>query len=140
MSSPSRFTSTIGTILAGVTVSVCPTRSNGSALMRRSCDSPRSLRRKSSSTGRTIFVGSDVKSIGRALTGNRNGVAVVLSGREGEVLVDLDAPGQAAPGDVLLGAYLRTAVSAIRRRGKARRKLQEFNIVRDLHNHGRSCL
>src|SRR5258708_2688786 len=35
--------------------------------------------------GQDDFVGSDVKSIGRALTGNRNGVAVALSVRDGAV-------------------------------------------------------
>src|SRR6267378_2793106 len=87
--------------------------------------------------GQDNFVGSDVKSIGRALTGNRNGVAVVLSVRDGEVLIDLDAPRQAAPSDVLLVSYLRTAVSAIGRGENAGRTLKEFNIVRDFHSLGR---
>src|ERR1700682_3460150 len=41
--------------------------------------------------GQGNFIGSDVKSIGRALTGNRNGVAVALSGRGGEGFLDLGA-------------------------------------------------
>jgi hypothetical protein len=87
--------------------------------------------------GQDNFVGSDVKSIGRALTRNRSGVAVALSVRDGEVLVDLDAPRQGAPSDVLLVAYLRTAVSAIGRGENAGRTLKEFNIVRDFHSLGR---
>ena len=88
--------------------------------------------------GRDNFVGSDVKSIGRALTGNRNGVAAVaLSVRDGEVLIDLDAPEKVAPSDVLLVAYLRTAVSPIGRGENAGRTLREFNIVRDFHSLGR---
>src|SRR5713226_8888783 len=87
--------------------------------------------------GQDNFVGSDVKSIGRALTGNRNGVAVALSVRDGEVLIDLDAPRQVAPSDVLLVAYLRTAVSPIGRGENAGRTLKEFNIVRDFHSLGR---
>jgi len=87
--------------------------------------------------GQDNFVGSDVKSIGRALTGNRNGVAVSLSVRDGEVFVDLDAPRRVAPSDVLLVAYLRTAVSPIGRGENAGRTLKEFNIVRDFHSMGR---
>jgi hypothetical protein len=87
--------------------------------------------------GRGNFVGSDVKSIGRALTGNRDGVGVALSVRDGEVLIDLDAQQKAAPSDVLLVAYLRTAVSPIGRGENAGRTLKEFNIVRDFHSLGR---
>jgi hypothetical protein len=87
--------------------------------------------------GQGNFVGSDVKSIGRALTGNRDGVAVALAVRDGEVLVDLDAQQKAAPSDVLLVAYLRTAVSPIGRGENAGRTLKEFNIVRDFHSLGR---
>jgi len=86
--------------------------------------------------GQDDFVGSDVKSIGRALTGNRNGVAVALSVRDGEVFIDLDAQ-KAAPSDVLLVAYLRTAVSPIGRGENAGRTLKEFNIVRGFHSLGR---
>jgi hypothetical protein len=87
--------------------------------------------------GQDNFVGSDVKSIGRALTGNRNGVAVALSVRDGEVLVELDPQQRGAPSDVLLVAYLRTAVSPIGRGENAGRTLKEFNIVRDFHSLGR---
>jgi hypothetical protein len=87
--------------------------------------------------GQDNFVGSDLKSIGRALTGNRSGVDVALSVRDGEVLIDLDAPRQVAPSDVLLVAYLRTAVSPIGRGENAGRTLKEFNIVRDFHSLGR---
>jgi hypothetical protein len=87
--------------------------------------------------GQDNFVGSDVKSIGRALTENRNGVAVALSVRDGEVIIDLDVQQQGAPSDVLLVAYLRTAVSPIGRGENAGRTLKEFNIVRDFHSLGR---
>jgi hypothetical protein len=87
--------------------------------------------------GHADFVGSDRASIGRALTGNRNGVAVALSIRDGEVLIDLDAQQNGAPSDVLLVAYLRTAVSSIGRGENAGRTLKEFNIVRDFHSVGR---
>jgi hypothetical protein len=87
--------------------------------------------------GRDNFVGSDKRSIGRALTGNRNGVAVALSLRDGEVLIDLDAQQKVAPSEVLLVAYLRSAVSPIGRGENAGRTLKEFNIVRDFHSLGR---
>jgi hypothetical protein len=87
--------------------------------------------------GHADMVGSDRASISRALTGNRNGVAVALSVRDGEVLVDFDAQQNAAPSDVLLVAYLRTAVSPIGRGENAGRTLKEFNIVRDFHSLGR---
>jgi hypothetical protein len=87
--------------------------------------------------GQGDFVGSDRAAIGRALSGNRNGVAVALSVRDGEVLIDLGAREKIAPCDVLLVAYLRTAVSAIGRGENAGRTLKEFNIVRDLRSLGR---
>jgi hypothetical protein len=87
--------------------------------------------------GQHNFVGSDVKSIDRALTGNRDGVAVALSVRDGEVVVELDPSRQGAPSEVLLVAYLRTAVSPIGRGENAGRTLKEFNIVRDFHSLGR---
>jgi hypothetical protein len=93
--------------------------------------------------GRDNFVGSDRASIGRALTGSRSGgVAVGLSLRDGDVLVDLGeqhdwaARQKGAPSDVLLVAYLRTAVSSIGRGENAGRTLKEFNIVRGFHNLG----
>jgi hypothetical protein len=87
--------------------------------------------------GQDDFVGSDRRAIGRALSGNRNGVAVALSVRDGEILVDLGAREKIAPCDVLLVTYLRTAVSAIGRGENAGRTLKEFNIVRDLRSLGR---
>jgi len=91
--------------------------------------------------GHDDFVGSDRSSIGRALSGSRNGVAVALSVHDGEVLVDLGTQeketGKIAPCDVLLVAYLRTAVSPIGRGENAGRTLREFNIVRDFRSLGR---
>jgi hypothetical protein len=87
--------------------------------------------------GQDNFVGSDRVSIGRTLTENRNGVAVALSVRDGEVFIDLDARPKSAASDVLLVTYLRAAVSAIGRGENAGRTLKEFNIVRDFHSLGR---
>jgi len=94
--------------------------------------------------GRDNFVGNDRASIGRALTGTRSGVAVALSVHDGDVLVDLGeqqpdwaAQQKGAPSDVLLVAYLRTAVSPIGRGENAGRTLKEFNIVRGVRSLGR---
>jgi hypothetical protein len=87
--------------------------------------------------GQHDFVGSDRSSIARALAGNRSGVALALSVRDGEVLVDVGAHEKALPCDVLLIAYLREAVSPIGRGENAGRTLKEFNIVRDFRSLGR---
>jgi hypothetical protein len=87
--------------------------------------------------GQHNFVGSDRSSIARALAGNRSGVAIALSVQEGEVLIDLGAQDKSVPCDVLLVAYLRTAVSPIGRGENAGRTLKEFNIVRDFRSLGR---
>jgi hypothetical protein len=57
--------------------------------------------------------------------------------RDGEVFIDLDARPKGAPSDILLVAYLRTAVSAIGRGENAGRTLIRFNIVRDFRSLGR---
>jgi hypothetical protein len=49
----------------------------------------------------------------------------------------LGARQKGVPSDVLLVAYLRTAVSPIGRGENAGRTINEFNIVRDFHNLGR---
>jgi hypothetical protein len=87
--------------------------------------------------GQHDFVGSDRSAIARALAGNRSGAALTLSVRDGEVLVDLGVLEKAAFCDVLLIAYLRTAVSPIGRGENAGRTLKEFNIVRDFRSLGR---
>ena len=87
--------------------------------------------------GQGNFVGSDRASIGRSLAEKRDGVAVALSVRDGEVFIDLDARPKGAPSDILLVAYLRTAVSAIGRGENAGRTLIGFNIVRDFRSLGR---
>jgi hypothetical protein len=87
--------------------------------------------------GQHDFVGGDRSSISRALAGNRSGVALALSLHDGEVLVDLGAQEKTAPCDVVLIAYLRTAVSPIGRGENAGRTLKEFNIVRTFRSLGR---
>ena len=87
--------------------------------------------------GRADFVGSDRKSIGSSLASPRTGVPVTIAVSDGQVMVDVGAQSDAAPCDVLLVAYLRTAVSPIGRGENAGHTLKEFNIVRDLRTLGR---
>lgn len=87
--------------------------------------------------GREDFVGSDRASIGRALMVHRQGVAVALSVRDGEVLVEVSAQGRSAASDVVLVAYRRTAVSPIDRGENAGHTINEYNIVRDFRSLGR---
>ena len=87
--------------------------------------------------GHEDCVAGDRNSIGRALAQKRGGVAVALTVREGEVLVELGARENIAPSDVVLVAYRRTAVSPIGRGENAGRTIKEFNIVREFHSLGR---
>jgi hypothetical protein len=86
--------------------------------------------------GRADFVGSNRRAITAALADNRDGVAVTLTVRDGEILVDLGASAAATPCDVLLVAYQRSAVSAIGRGENAGRTLTEYNIVRTVRSLG----
>jgi hypothetical protein len=87
--------------------------------------------------GRADFVGSDRKSIGSSLASARAGAAVSIAVSDGQIQVDVGALSDAAPCDVLLVSYLRTAVSPIGRGENAGRTLNEFNIVRDIRTLGR---
>ncbi len=87
--------------------------------------------------GHEDCVGSDRNSIGRSLMQKRGGVAVAVSVREDEVLVDLRAQENVAASDIVLVAYRRTAVSPIGRGENAGRTVKEYNIVRAFHSLGR---
>src|SRR6202047_4314986 len=79
------------------------------------------LRRSSAYTpqvvidGQSDYVGSDRASIGKSLAANRDGVAIALSVRDGQILIDLAAQSNVAASDIVLVAYRRQAVSAIGR-------------------------
>jgi len=94
--------------------------------------------------GRYDCLGSDEKTVARALGERRDGVAVALAVHEATVRVELGAAQRVPPSDVVLVAYLRHAVSAIGRGENAGRTLEEFNVVRGLrtlgswHGEGRS--
>jgi hypothetical protein len=102
----------------------------------------KTLRRSSAYTpqvvidGQADYVGSDRASIGKNLAANRDGVAIALSVREGQVLVDLAAQANVAASDIVLVGYRRQAVSAIGRGENAGRTLTEFNIVRVIRTLG----
>ena len=86
--------------------------------------------------GQENFIGSDRRSIARALEGRRSGVSFALSARDGEVVVDFREQANVAPSDVVLVAYQRSAISRIGRGENAGRTLEEYNIVRGLRSLG----
>ena len=87
--------------------------------------------------GRSDYIGSDRRAVGNALSVRSTGVPLVVSVRDPEVLIELGSQAGAAPGEVVLVAYLRKAVSVIGRGENAGRTLPEFNIVRGLRTLGR---
>jgi hypothetical protein len=102
----------------------------------------KTLRRSSAYTpqvvidGQADYVGSDRTAIGRSLAANRDGVAIALSVRDGQILIDLAAQAKVAASDIVLVGYRRQAVSAIGRGENAGRTLTEFNIVRVIRTVG----
>jgi hypothetical protein len=102
----------------------------------------RNLRRSSVYTPQLVVDGreddfhSDGKLVNRALSEHRGGVPISVSVHEAQIQVDIGTQAGAAPGDVLLVAYLRHAVSKIGRGENAGRTLDEFNIVRDIRALG----
>jgi hypothetical protein len=87
--------------------------------------------------GRSDFAGNDVASITKHLSENRSGIAVRLAVNDAEIEIDLGMQEEAAPSDVVLVAYRRSAVSAIGRGENSGRTLKEFNIVRAVQTVGR---
>ena len=87
--------------------------------------------------GRGNFVGNDVVSINKQLRESRSGIAVALAVRDAEIEIDLGMQEGAAPSDVVLVAYQRSAVSAIGRGENSGRTLKEFNVVRAIQTVGR---
>jgi len=83
------------------------------------------------------FVGTDRPRITRALAQARAGVAVALSVAKPDISIDLGGQTGAAPCEVLLVAFARSAVSSIGRGENAGRTIEEFNIVRELRVLGR---
>lgn len=78
----------------------------------------------------------DTSSILQALQEPRDAVPVTLAVRDAQVVVDVgEKPGE-RPGDVVLVAFLRHAVSSVGRGENAGKNLEEFNIVRGIRTLG----
>jgi hypothetical protein len=86
--------------------------------------------------GRYDCLGTDDKTVVRALGEPRDGVAVALAVEAATVRVELGAHPRVPRSDVVLVAYLRHTVSAIGRGENAGRTLEEFNVVRSLRTLG----
>lgn len=80
--------------------------------------------------GHEDLVGSNRVAIEAALRAPRVGTPIALSVSQGRVRADIGAQTKAAASDVLLVAYLRSAVSPIGRGENAGRTIQESNVVR----------
>jgi hypothetical protein len=86
--------------------------------------------------GKDHFVGTDRRNIGQALATARTGVPVGISLQEQDVVVELSAQEHTVPSEVLMVVYLRKATTPVGRGENAGRRLEEFNIVRDIRNLG----
>ena len=87
--------------------------------------------------GQSNFVGSNRSPIENATRNARTGVPIVLSVHDGLVVADIGTQGNGASGNVLLVAYLNSAVSPIGRGENAGRTIQETNVVRSFRSIGR---
>jgi hypothetical protein len=95
------------------------------------------LRATSVYTPQLIVDGRDDRAgTGARLAAVADAVPVAVSLREREVQVEIGTNPHFSAGDVILVSYLRHAVSAVGRGENAGRKLEDFNIVRSLHNLG----
>lgn len=86
--------------------------------------------------GRADALGLDRQAIGRALDQRREEVPVFVSVRGAVVRVEVGARAATPPCDIVLVSYLRHAVSPISHGENAGRRLDEFNIVRELRTLG----
>jgi hypothetical protein len=87
--------------------------------------------------GKRDFVGSNRAAIDSALKEGAVGVPVSLLIHDASVVVGIGAKENAAPSDVVLVAYLRSATSSIGRGENAGRTIQESNVVRSFRRIGR---
>jgi len=86
--------------------------------------------------GQADILGSDSRAIDRRLNEKRDGIALGVAVQAGEVQIDVGVLDRAAPSDVVLVAYRRSAVTAIGRGENSGRTLTEFNIVRAIRTLG----
>jgi hypothetical protein len=87
-------------------------------------------------SGDTSFVGSDRNAMYRALSGDRDALAVVLTKTKTTLQIELPEQWR-EPMDVSVIAYLAEATTAIGRGENAHRVLKQTNIVRSFRRLGR---
>jgi hypothetical protein len=87
-------------------------------------------------SGDTSLVGSNRTAMNRAIAGDRDALAVVLSKAGANLLIDLPER-WTEPMDVHVVSYLAEAITKIGRGENARRTLKEVNIVRSFERLGR---
>jgi hypothetical protein len=86
--------------------------------------------------GRDEYLGSDQKSIERAVAELRTGVPVTLDVADRNLVIALGGAQCLAPSDVIAITFLRKATSKIGRGENSGRTLEEFNIVRSIQQIG----
>jgi hypothetical protein len=86
--------------------------------------------------GRDEFLGSDQRSIERAVAGLRTGVPLTLDVADRNLVIALGGAQCLAPSDVIAITFLRKATSKIGRGENSGRTLEEFNIVRSIQKIG----
>lgn len=86
-------------------------------------------------SGDTSLVGSDRAAVKRAIEGDRDTLAIVLSTAEGHLQIHF-AEAWREPMDVYLATYLSEATDKIAGGENARRTLKHFNVVRSFKRLG----
>jgi len=86
--------------------------------------------------GRASFVGSDRRRISAALAAVPDGIPVILDIARGELTVSIAGTTDRSACDVNLIAYLPQATTAVGRGENSGRRLEEFNIVRQVRRLG----
>jgi hypothetical protein len=86
-------------------------------------------------SGDTSLVGSNRAAMERAIAGDRDALAVVLSKAEGNLQIQFPEAWR-EPMDVYLVTYLAEATEKIERGENARRTLKHFNVVRSFRRLG----
>jgi hypothetical protein len=86
--------------------------------------------------GRDEYLGSDQRSIERAVAELRTGVPVALDVADRSLVITVGGAQCLAPSDVIAITFLRKATSKIGRGENSGRTLEEFNIVRSIQQIG----
>lgn len=86
-------------------------------------------------SGDTSLVGSNRAAVERAIAGDRDALAVVLSKSEGNLQIQFPEAWR-EPMDVYLATYLSEATEKIARGENAHRTLKHFNVVRSFKRLG----